>query len=171
VLSSTGITCWLPPESPAGFIGISTNVLKDGFSFKIDSKDEYREDLKIINYNNEPIIFIEVKGTNRGVKREHINQADSHRERAGLGPDFPSILLINTDIKKSASIEDKDQPIAEEQVKHAVKIKVLILRTLDLLFLLRHLDNSKILQQDIIDLFSNNAGWLKVDNESWKIVQ
>jgi hypothetical protein len=23
VLSSTGITCWLPPESPAGFIGIS----------------------------------------------------------------------------------------------------------------------------------------------------
>lgn len=146
-------------------------VLKDGFTFKINSEDEYKEDLKIINDNKEPLIFIEVKGTNRGVKREYINQTDSHRERAGLDSDFPALLLINTHIKKSVSIEDKDQPIPEDQIKHAVKIGVLILRTLDLLFLLRHTDNGKISQQEIYEIFCNNVGWLKADADNWEIIQ
>lgn len=41
-----------------------SNLLKSGFDFKLDSDDEFKEDLKIINYDNEPLVFIEVKGTN-----------------------------------------------------------------------------------------------------------
>jgi len=146
-------------------------VFKDGFSFKINSEDEFKEDLKIINDDNEPIIFVEVKGTNSGVKRQYVNQTDSHRDRAGLGADFPSLLLINTHIKKSVSIEEKDQPIPEDQIKHAVKIRVLILRTLDLLFLLRHMDNGKISQEEIYEIFCNSVGWLKADADNWEIIQ
>jgi len=146
-------------------------VLKNGFSFNINSDDELKEDLKILNENNEPIIFVEVKGTNRGVKREYINQTDSHRDRAGLDASFPSLLLINTHIKKSVSLEDKDQAISEDQIKHAVKIGVLILRTLDLLFLLKQKDNGTISQQEIIELFTNNVGWLRVNSDRWEIIQ
>ena len=146
-------------------------VLKDGFSFKINAEDEYKEDLKILNDDNEPIVFVEVKGTNRGVKREHINQTDSHRDRAGLDADFPSLLLINTHINKSASIEDKDKTISDDQIKHSVKIKVLILRTLDLLFLFKHLDNGSITQKEIVEIFCNKVGWLKVDANHWELVQ
>jgi hypothetical protein len=146
-------------------------VLKDGFSFNINSDDELKEDLKILNENNEPIIFIEVKGTNRGVKREYINQTDSHRDRAGLEACFPSLLLINTHNKKSVSLEDKDQAIPEDQIKHAVKIGVLILRTIDLLFLLKQKDNGTISQQEIIRLFTNNVGWLRVKSDHLEIIQ
>lgn len=146
-------------------------VLKDGFSLKINSNDELKEDLKILNENDDPIIFIEVKGTNRGVKREYINQTDSHRDRAGLGSTFPSLLLINTHIKNSANIEDKDKVVPEDQIKHAVKIGVLILRTLDLLFLLKKLDSGTITQAELIEIFSSNVGWLKADSDKWEIIQ
>ena len=52
-------------------------LLRDGFAFGIDYIDEFKEDLKIIDENGDPLVFIEVKGTNRGVKREYINQTDS----------------------------------------------------------------------------------------------
>ncbi len=145
-------------------------LLRDGFSFRIDSKDEYKEDIKIIDENNNSLVLIEVKGTNRGVKREHINQTDSHRERAGLASDFPSLLVINTHIKDSNNMEHKDKVVPKEQIKHAVKMNILILRTLDLLYLLRHLDNSKISRQSIMDIFCSEVGWLKVDSDGWKII-
>lgn len=146
-------------------------VLRDGFSFIINSEDEFKEDLKILNDNNEPIIFIEVKGTNRGVKREYINQTDSHRDRAGLDESFPSLLVINTHIKKSVSIEDKDQAVSKDQIKHAVKIGILILRTIDLLFLLKQKDNGTISQQEVVEILTKNVGWLKVTPDHWEIIQ
>jgi len=148
-----------------------SNLLKSGFGFKVDSEDEFKEDLKIINDDNDPLVFVEVKGTNRGVKREYINQTDSHRERAGLNSTLPSLLVINTHIKNSASIKDKDQIRPEDQIKHATRIGVLIVRTLDLLFMLRHLSNGKVSQQKIMDLFLNNVGWLKVGVDNWEIIQ
>ena len=134
-------------------------------------EDEFKEDLKIVNDDNEPLVFVEVKGTNRGVKREYVNQTDSHRERAGLKSTFPSLLVINTHIKNSASIKDKDQIIPDDQIKYAARIGVLIVRTLDLLFLLRHLSNGKVSQHEVVDLFLNNVGWLKVGPDHWEIIQ
>jgi hypothetical protein len=145
-------------------------LLRDGFSFKIDYIEEFREDLKIISNDNVPLVFIEIKGTNRSVQREYINQTDSHRERAGLDQTFPTLLVINTHIKNSKNIEDKDRPINEDQIAHAIKMGVLIVRTLDLLYLLRHKDNGEISQQEIMKLFSHEVGWLKVDSDRWEII-
>jgi len=147
------------------------NVLKKGFGFSLDTEDKLREDLKILDEDGKPIIFVEVKGTNKSVKREHINQCDSHRERADLPADFPSILVINTHIKNARSINEKDQQIAAEQVKHAVKNNILILRTLDLLRLLSLKFDRDIPKSEIISLLTINAGWLKVLEDKWEIVQ
>jgi hypothetical protein len=145
-------------------------LLREGLGMSVDDSDEYREDIKILDSKGTPIIFGEIKGTNRGVKREHINQADSHRERAGLSPEFPSLLIINTHIKNSRTIEEKDKDIAAEQVQHATRNNILILRTLDVLRLLRlHLD-SKIESEDIIKLLVESSGWLKVSDEGWEVV-
>ncbi|MDY6895934.1 MAG: hypothetical protein SVO01_11050, partial [Thermotogota bacterium] len=145
-------------------------LLRKGFGLTVDDTDEYQEDIKILDNERNPIIFGEIKGTNRGVKREHINQADIHRERSGLSPEFPSLLVINTHIKNSRTIEEKDKEVPIEQVQHASKNHILVLRTLDLLRLLRiHLDG-KINSDDVSRLFRNNSGWLKVSEESWEIV-
>ncbi len=147
------------------------NVLRKGFSFKVNTDDDLKEDLKILNDKDEPLIFVEIKGTNRGVKREYINQTDSHRDRAGLDSTFPSLLLINTHIKNSNKIEDKDQAVPDEQIKHARKIGILIMRTLDLLFLLQQMELGKISQKDILELFINNVGWLKASPDGFEIIR
>ncbi|MBW8015456.1 MAG: hypothetical protein FVQ82_04655 [Planctomycetes bacterium] len=152
-------------------VGAVATILERGFGFSIDDSDELKEDLKILDEQGKPIIFVEVKGTNKGVKREHINQCDSHRERADLSPDFPSILIINTHMRKSRTIEEKDQDVAKEQIKHAVKTNVLILRTLDVLKLLSLKLNNNIPSNEIINLLSDNHGWLKVSDEKWEILE
>lgn len=145
-------------------------LLEKGFGLKIDTYDELREDIRILNKANQPIIFIEIKGTNRGVKRENINQADSHRERANLPVDFPTVLIMNTHIKNARNLAEKDQDIAIEQVVHATKSNVLILRTYDLLQLLE-LYLSEVISQDyVVSIFATRTGWLKVIDKQVQIV-
>jgi len=144
-------------------------VLREGFGLKIDDKDENKEDVKILDDDDQPIIFVEIKGTNKGVKREYINQADSHRERAELPHDFPSALIINPHMAAS-DLEAKDQEIPNEQIVHAGNSNILIVRTLDLLNLLKLFLDHKISREDILAVFINNSGWLKVDSERYEII-
>ncbi|MFH1894149.1 MAG: hypothetical protein ABIK83_15880 [Candidatus Zixiibacteriota bacterium] len=145
-------------------------VLEQGFSLSVDVTNEYREDLRVIDADGAPILLAEIKGTNRGVKREHVNQADNHRERAQLPATFPTILIMNTNIKNSLSIENKDQEVANEQVQHADRNNVLILRTLDLLRLLDIYITGGISQEEILRLLSQHSGWLKIENDKVEIV-
>jgi len=145
-----------------------STVLSDGFEIPVNSFDEYKEDIKILSEKEELIIFCEVKGVNRGVKREHVNQADSHRERAGLPSSFPAILVMNTHIKNTRSIDEKDKDIPKEQIIHARKINVLILRTLDLLRLLKLKMDGEIDKNKVVDVLCSGGGWLKVSNDNWE---
>jgi len=147
-----------------------THLFSDGFGLAVDDKDELREDFKLLNSESEPFCLCEVKGTNKGVKREHINQADSHRERSGFDDSFPSLLLINTHIRNARSIKEKDQEIADEQVRHAVNMNILILRTIDLLGILRIYLIEKIDRQKLKDLLCNNRGWLRVEDQEYKVI-
>jgi hypothetical protein len=137
-------------------------LLTAGLGYKVDSEDSYREDLKIVNDEGNPVVFGEVKGTTRGVKREFINQADSHRERAGLASDFPTVLILNTHTKNTRTIEEKDQEVPSEQVKHAVAMRVLVIRTLDLLNLLVLVQRKEISAEDILGILGREVGWLHV---------
>jgi hypothetical protein len=148
-------------------VDATVNLLTAGFGFKVNSRDDYREDFQILGDNELPVVFGEIKGTNKGVQREYINQADSHRERAGLSPDFPTVLFINTHIKNARTIEEKDQDVPAEQVRHAKNNKILILRTLDLLGLLKHKMNGKCTNDQVLQLFKEKVGWLKVTEDGW----
>ena len=145
-------------------------ILTKGFKFKIDSSDEFKEDLKIVNEEGTPIVFVEIKGTNGGVKREYVNQADSHRERAELDSSFPSILIINTHIKNSRSLDEKNKEVPNEHIVHAKKINVLVLRTYDLLQLLKLHLMGAIDRDAILDLLTTESGWLRVMGDEIKVI-
>jgi hypothetical protein len=108
------------------------------------------------------VALVEVKGVSKGVTREHVNQADSHRERSGMPSEFPSLLIINTNMKNSISLADKDQTMAPEQNKHACRNNVLILRTLDLLNLASLHTSGKLTPDEVVELLTKSRGWLKV---------
>jgi hypothetical protein len=103
------------------------NALQQGLGFVVGREEKYREDSAIFDSQGQVLVLAEVKGTNRGVKREHINQADSHRERSGLAPDFPTLLIMNTHIRSARRIDEKDVEIAAEQIRHASNNNVLII--------------------------------------------
>ncbi len=146
------------------------NVLENGLNLTIDSNDVYKEDLKITDKDGNPEIFIEVKGTNKGIKREHVNQVDSHRERAELPNGFPGLLIINTNIKNARNVIEKDKEPPTEQIIHAAKNNVLIIRTLDLLNLLNMYLNKNIDTDEILEIFKTKHGWLKVTDKSYEVI-
>jgi hypothetical protein len=139
-------------------------VLEVGLGLLVDATEEFREDLRVLSDDRSTTVMLcEVKGVNRGVKREHINQADSHRERANLPPDFPTILIVNTGIKSARNVTEKDQAVDPDQVRHAVRTHVLILRTLDLLQLANLSAAGRLTKEEIRGLLLTNVGWLRVD--------
>jgi len=145
-------------------------ILEEGFRLKVHSMDEYREDLRIMSDDGTPLVFCEIKGVSGGIKREYVNQADSHRERAGMPHTVPAVLIVNTHIKGTRSLEEKDRDVPADQVVHAKKLNVLIMRTLDLLRLLRLLERG-VLKENILDLFHSPGGWLRVSDGGWEFIE
>ena len=144
-------------------------LLANGFGFTVTDDEMFREDFQIQNGDGRPVVFGEIKGTTRGVKREYINQADSHRERAGFATEFPSILIINTHTKNARSVQEKDREIAGEQIRHAVSMHVLLVRTLDLLNLLVLVQKKCLSAADILAIFRTKVGWLRVVGDDVQI--
>ncbi|MCM8558914.1 hypothetical protein ACLE2W_02110 [Pseudomonas shahriarae] len=145
-------------------------VFKVGFGISVDTKDDLREDLKLLDEKGRPFCLCEIKGTNKGIGREFVNQADSHRDRAGLPDEFPSVLIVNTHIKNARSISEKDQEIAIEQIRHSKKMNILMMRTIDLLFLLNLYKSNSISNDQLITLLTENSGWLKCNDKNYEII-
>ena len=136
-------------------------VFEKTLPLKPRREEAFREDLTLDSTGN-IVALVEVKGVSKGVTREHVNQADSHRERNGMPPEFPSLLIINTNMKNSISLADKDQTVAPEQIQHACRNNVLILRTLDLLNLASLHMSEKLTPDEVVELLTKSRGWLKV---------
>jgi len=63
-----------------------------------------------------------------------------------------------------------DTSIAEEQIKHAHKMNVLIIRTIDLInYMIMQQDN--IIRSDqFLNILKDNVGWLKVSETDIEII-
>jgi hypothetical protein len=137
-------------------------VFEATLPLKPKREEAFREDLVLVDSAGSTVALAEVKGVSRGVTREHVNQADNHRERNGMSPDFPSLLIVNTNMKNSMAIADKDQRVAVEQIQHAARNNVLVLRTLDLLNLASLHLSKKLNSEIVVALLTGSRGWLRV---------
>jgi len=146
------------------------SILEVTLGINVDAEDEFREDIKLIGEDKTVLAVCEIKGINRGIKRENINQTDSHRERSGFSDTFPAILIANTNIKSARAIDEKDQELAPEQVRHAVNMHVLLIRTIDLLGLLRLVLAGKLSSQSARTLVLENAGWLRIQGNDVNVL-
>lgn len=143
-----------------------SDILNITLGMEVAMVEEFREDIKLIGNDGKVACVCEVKGINKGVTRESINQTDSHRERSGFPAGFPALFIANTNIKSARSITEKEQEIATEQVKHAVHMRVLVMRTIDLLGLLRLVLAGELTTEKARSLVLSNIGWLKVESDS-----
>ena len=147
-----------------------SEVLREGLGFKVDErKDEGIEDRAIVDDQGNELVLIEIKGSNANVDNNAVYQADSHRGRREKPDDFPSVLIVNTFIQSSNTIEQKARDINTEQVKLAVKKQVLMLRTIDLLNLLYLKEQGKIDTEQLGAVLTTQKGWLKVSQENYEV--
>ena len=146
------------------------DILKTFFGFDIDPMDEGREDFKIVDAGT--VVSVgEAKGTNGGIKREYINQVDSHRERLGLTDAVPGLLLINNQMDVTGIVERRETQVSPEQICHARRMNVLIVRTIDLLYLMRHLEDNVNTRGTLLGLIrGGGGGWLAADPSAYRIV-
>jgi hypothetical protein len=145
-------------------------MLEDALGLTVDAADQLREDVKLLDENGKVVCIGEIKGVNRGLKRENINQTDSHRERSGFDGSFPALLVANTNIKSARSVAEKDQEVAAEQIRHAVHMRVLIMRTIDLLGILRLVLAGKLTKPAACSLVLSSVGWLRVQSDEVRIL-
>ena len=110
--------------------------------------------------------LVEVKGVNGNLKLSHVAQSYEHRERTPGYKNLPVLLIANTYIGTARSMEEKDRPPPDEQVEIAAKHKVLVLRTIDLLNLLRLCLSKKITQAEILKSLLERVGWWRVEGSA-----
>ena len=148
-------------------------ILEKFFGLKVDPIDEGREDGKILDADLRILAIFEVKGIKVGVGRNQINQVDSHREGNGMLATTPGILFINNQMDVSGIKERVETIIAQEQIAHAVRNGVTIVRTIDLIFLMKHLEAKGVGARgaELLRLFNTGGGWLKAGPGRYELVQ
>jgi hypothetical protein len=146
-------------------------ILQEFFGLKVEAPEDFREDAKLIDDNTaDTIAFAEIKGTKAGIKREHINQVDSHRERAGLSPIVPGVLIINNEMSVSGIKERSETTVPREQIDHAKRQNVLIIRTIDLLYLIRQLEDDPGRKEKFLEIVRSGGGWLRVTPTAYQVL-
>lgn len=145
-------------------------ILEEFFELNIDSIDQLREDAKIVDRDGNVSGLIEVKGTKKGIRREDVNQVDSHRERNSLDSAVPGLLIINNEMSINGVESRSKTKVAEDQIRRAKLLNVLIIRTIDLLFLMRHLEEDNERSSKFLNLVSGGGGWLRADSKGFAVV-
>jgi hypothetical protein len=119
--------------------GVVVELLRDFFQLDLHSEEEFIEDA-IIYESAKPLFVVEIKGVSAGLKRDHVNQVDSHRERPGLSPEIPGLLVINDFSDIDGLAERKAKTFDALHTSHAEKLNIKILRTTTLLEIIRALE-------------------------------
>lgn len=131
-------------------------ILREYFRLDVPCKEKFVEDA-IINVKGKPAFVIEIKGVKAGLKREHINQVDSHRERLGISHDVPGLLIINDFSDIDGVLERRAQKFDVAQINHAAKLNVKILRTTTLLDIMLTLEDASKRTKPFLELCKTAA--------------
>ena len=104
-------------------------VLRNFFGLTTSDEDKFIEDATILDSNQQPLFIVEVKGVSGGLRRDHINQVDSHRDRLQISPQTPGLFIINDFMDVEDLNERKAKQFDADHIARAHRDNVRILRT------------------------------------------
>jgi hypothetical protein len=147
------------------------NVVLEGTDYRTEDREDVGvEDFWIVGPEGD-FALAEVKGKNTHIRREDVNQVDSHREALGEGAaDLPGLLVVNI-FRLHDDLDQRQLPVPEQILRRAVVSNVLLLRTMDLYNLLsqkmRVADTATVL----VESLGAGGGWLEVGANSHELHQ
>lgn len=146
------------------------SILRNFFLLNVTDVEDFKEDALIRDEQGNPSMVIEIKGTKSGIKRKYINQLDSNRKRISLSSTTPGLLIVNDQIGIENIKERYETSVADEQIKHAKKMNILILRTVDLLFLMKSLEEKENRGPYLMKYCQQGGGRLYVTDATIEVI-
>ena len=144
-------------------------ILQDYFSLKIDAVDEGREDGRILNSDGSTFCFVEVKTRKGAVHREDVAQVDFNRSRARADKRTPGLLVVNCDTALETVTDRQIAQPPKDQIAYARTLNVLVLRTIDLLFLMLYLEPLSGRGIFLQDQLRQGGGWLNAGPDGYEL--
>jgi hypothetical protein len=141
------------------------NVILKGSGYRAEDREDVRaEDFWIVGLNGD-VALAEVKGQNTHIRRDDVNQVDSHRDEVGeAAADLPGLLIVNI-FRGHAGLDQRELPVADQAIRRASGSNVLALRTYDLFNLLHQGMSGTDAATVLIDALESGGGWLEVTAE------
>ena len=115
------------------------------------------------------VVMLETQSTPGAVGKNAIDQIDEKRKSGGLAKSTPAILIVNSDNLIEDIAKRAQAGVADEVANYAQSLNVLIIRTIDFLFLMRRLENDEAREKILLRLLSTRRGWLKVAPEDLRL--
>ena len=137
-------------------------ILESVFDLKVEATAN-RECLIIVDHDRKPISLLETRSAEGGVEKAFIDEIHEHRKIAGHPDALPAVLLINSDTLIHDIAKRAEARVSEEVANYAKDLHVLIIRTIDLLLLMRQLEHNTHRANKLTRLLRSGAGWLKID--------
>jgi hypothetical protein len=139
------------------------------FDLKVQCIDR-EERFLVVKDDDSPVALVESEGIQGGVQTASIERLARARRQHGLRDLFPAALLINNDMAVTNVGERSATSIGSDVLEAAVQQNVLIMRTIDLLFLLNHLEKSPNKKSRMLHLLTSGSGWLKASTGSYDVI-
>jgi len=139
------------------------------FGLKVQCMDR-EERLLVVKDDDSPLALVESEGIQGPVQMASIERLARARKQHGLSDSFPAVLLINNDMAITNIGERSATTIAPGILENAVRQNVLVMRSIDLLFLLNHLEKSPNKKRRMLDLLTSGGGWLKASTGSYDVI-
>ena len=111
---------------------VTVAILREFFGLTLKSEEKFIEDAVIFSPGGQVKYVVEIKGVNGGIKRENINQVDSHRDRLGIGPEIPGLLIVNDFMDVEDFNARKAKVFDTNNLTHAKNNNVKVLRAVTL---------------------------------------
>jgi hypothetical protein len=146
-------------------------ILESFFEFHVDPTEEDQDEALIMDDGNTPIVFLETKSTQKGIGKEFIDRLSFHRKSHWPSISMPGVLFVNNDMSLAEVGMRLRTEVPADEIKHANELNITIVRTIDLLFLMRHLENDSRRRERFLDLIFSGGGWLKANLEGYELSQ
>jgi len=142
-------------------------ILESVFDFHVEVAAD-RKSAVITEDDHRPILLFQSSSTDKGIDKDFIDQIHMYRESMGLSKSLRAILFVNSDMASKDIRARAEKGVVEDIVRYAAAQNVLIVRTIDLLLLMRQLEKDSERKKRLMQLFLSQGGWLKADWESHK---
>jgi hypothetical protein len=139
------------------------------FGLKVQCMDREKRFL-VVKDDDSPLALVESEGIQGPVQMASIERLARARKQHGLFDSLPAALLINNDMAITNVGERSATTIAPGILENAVRQNVLVMRSIDLLFLLNHLEKSPNKKRRMLDLLTSGGGWLKARTGSYDVI-